>query len=61
MSQAQLEAFPTEYMALLTGKEIQKKSSLSKHVLGWTIKMCCDVMVNFNSLNVFRAMLRFPL
>ena len=30
ISQAQLEAFPEEYMALLRGKEIPKKSSLSK-------------------------------
>ena len=30
ISRAQLEAFPEEYMALLTGKEIPKKSSLSK-------------------------------
>ena len=30
ISRAQLGAFPEEYMALLTGKEIPKKSSLSK-------------------------------
>ena len=30
LSRAQLEAFPEEYMALLAGKEIPKKSSLSK-------------------------------
>ena len=30
ISQVLLEAFPEEYMALLTGKEIPKKSSLSK-------------------------------
>ena len=30
ISRAQLEAFPEEYMALLTGKEIPQKSSLSK-------------------------------
>ena len=30
ISQVQLEAFPEEYMALLTGKDIPKKSSLSK-------------------------------
>ena len=30
ISRAQLEAFPEEYMALLTGKEIPRKSSLSK-------------------------------
>ena len=30
ISRTQLEAFPEEYMALLKGKEIPKKSSLSK-------------------------------
>jgi len=30
ISRAQLEAFPEEYEALLRGKEIPKKSSLSK-------------------------------
>ena len=60
ISRAQLEAFPEEYMVLLTGKEIPKRSSMSKLSLVGRSKSVA-VVIDFNSLNVFRAMLGFPL
>ena len=56
-SRAHLVAFPEEYMALLTGKEIAKKSSLRKLCLWLDDQSASDVVVDFNLLNVFRTML----
>ena len=52
---SQFRAFPEEYMAFLTGKEIPKKRSLGKLLDDQ------GVAVDFNSLNVFRMMLGFLL